>query len=222
MSDRHFDELATRFAEKIYGGAKGAIRLAVLQADLAEPGSAARVVDEVVARAGGLAILVNNAGTNIRRLPQDVSDEDWYAVMDANLTSAMRMSRAAYPHLKASGHGRVISIGSMMSIFGLPLSPAYGASKGGIVQYTRSLAVAWGPDAITANAILPGWIETELTAGAKRDMPDLNDRVLARTPQKRWGLPGDFAGIAVFLASDAAAFVTGTAIPVDGGLSVHG
>ena len=95
-------------------------------------------------------------------------------------------------------------------------------SKGGIVQYTRSLAVAWGPDAITANAILPGWIETELTAGAKRDMPDLNDRVLARTPQKRWGLPGDFAGIAVFLASDAAAFVTGTAIPVDGGLSVHG
>ena len=193
-----------------------------LQADLAEPGSAARVVDEVVARAGGLAILVNNAGTNIRRLPQDVSDEDWYAVMDANLTSAMRMSRAAYPHLKASGHGRVISIGSMMSIFGLPLSPAYGASKGGIVQYTRSLAVAWEPDAITANAILPGWIETELTAGAKRDMPDLNDRVLARTPQKRWGLPGDFAGIAVFLASDAAAFVTGTAIPVDGGLSVHG
>ena len=193
-----------------------------LQADLAEPGSADRVVAEVMARAGGLAILVNNAGTNIRRLPQDVSDEDWYAVMDANLTSAMRMSRAAYPHLKASGHGRVISIGSMMSIFGLPLSPAYGASKGGIVQYTRSLAVAWGPDAITANAILPGWIETELTAGAKRDMPDLNDRVLARTPQKRWGLPGDFAGIAVFLASDAAAFVTGTAIPVDGGLSVHG
>lgn len=193
-----------------------------LQADLAEPGGADRVVAEVVARAGGLAILVNNAGTNIRRLPQDVSDEDWYAVMDANLTSAMRMSRAAYPHLKASGHGRVISIGSMMSIFGLPLSPAYGASKGGIVQYTRSLAVAWGPDGITANAILPGWIETELTAGAKRDIPDLNDRVLARTPQKRWGLPGDFAGIAVFLASDAAAFVTGTAIPVDGGLSVHG
>lgn len=193
-----------------------------LQADLAEPGSADRVVAEVVARAGGLDILVNNAGTNIRRLPQDVSDEDWYAVMDANLTSAMRMSRAAYPHLKASGHGRVISIGSMMSIFGLPLSPAYGASKGGIVQYTRSLAVAWGADGITANAILPGWIETELTAGAKRDIPDLNDRVLARTPQKRWGLPGDFAGIAAFLASDAAAFVTGTAIPVDGGLSVHG
>ncbi|AWV24111.1 hypothetical protein HVIM_03323 [Roseomonas mucosa] len=216
---RNAEKNAAAVAALNTDGGEGAF---ALQADLAEPGSAARVVDEVVARAGGLAILVNNAGTNIRRLPQDVSDEDWYAVMDANLTSAMRMSRAAYPHLKASGHGRVISIGSMMSIFGLPLSPAYGASKGGIVQYTRSLAVAWGPDAITANAILPGWIETELTAGAKRDMPDLNDRVLARTPQKRWGLPGDFAGIAVFLASDAAAFVTGTAIPVDGGLSVHG
>ncbi|MDT8266374.1 SDR family NAD(P)-dependent oxidoreductase, partial [Roseomonas sp. DSM 102946] len=178
---RNAEKNAAAVAALNTDGGEGAF---ALQADLAEPGSAARVVDEVVARAGGLAILVNNAGTNIRRLPQDVSDEDWYAVMDANLTSAMRMSRAAYPHLKASGHGRVISIGSMMSIFGLPLSPAYGASKGGIVQYTRSLAVAWGPDAITANAILPGWIETELTAGAKRDMPDLNDRVLARTPQK--------------------------------------
>ena len=193
-----------------------------IQADLVEKDAADRAIAQVVEQAGGIDILVNNAGTNIRRLPQEVTDEEWHAVMDANLTSAMRMSRAAYPHLKASGHGRVICIGSMMSIFGLPLSPAYGASKGGIVQFTRSLAVAWGADGITANAILPGWIETELTAGAKRDMPDLNDRVLARTPQKRWGKPGDFAGLAAFLASDASAFVTGTAIPVDGGLSVHG
>ena len=193
-----------------------------IQADLTEPDAPARVIAQVIEQAGGMDILVNNAGTNIRRLPQDVTDEDWQAVMDANLTSAMRMSRAAYPHLKASGRGRIISIGSMMSIFGLPLSPAYGASKGAIVQYTRSLAVAWGPDGITANAVLPGWIETELTAGAKRDMPELNERVLSRTPQKRWGLPADFGGIAAFLASDAAAFITGTAIPVDGGLSVHG
>ncbi|MDJ0387519.1 SDR family oxidoreductase [Roseomonas sp. E05] len=193
-----------------------------IQADLAEPGAADRVIAQVIEQAGGMDILVNNAGTNIRRLPQDVTDEEWMAVMDANLTSAMRMSRAAYPHLKASGHGRVICTGSMMSLFALPLSPAYGASKGGIVQYTRSLAVAWGPDGITANAILPGWIETELTDGARRDIPDLYDRVVARTPQKRWGTPGDFAGLVAFLASDASAFITGTAIPVDGGLSVHG
>lgn len=193
-----------------------------IQADLAEPDAADRVIAQVVEQAGGMDILVNNAGTNIRRLPQEVTDEEWMAVMDANLTSAMRMSRAAYPHLKASGHGRVMCTGSMMSLFALPLSPAYGASKGGIVQYTRSLAVAWGPDGITANAILPGWIETELTDGARRDIPTLYDSVLARTPQKRWGTPGDFAGLVAFLASDAAAFITGTAIPVDGGLSIHG
>lgn len=194
-----------------------------LEADLSRPGEPARVMQAALAETSGqLDILVNNAGTNIRRLPQDVTDEDWAAVIDINLTSAMRLTREAYPALKASGHGRVLCIGSMMSIFGLPLSPAYGASKGGIVQYTRSLAVAWGPDGITANAILPGWIETDLTAGAKRDIPTLNDSVLARTPQKRWGRPGDFGGIAAFLASDAAAFITGTAIPVDGGLSVHG
>ncbi|HWL80032.1 MAG TPA: glucose 1-dehydrogenase [Roseomonas sp.] len=193
-----------------------------IQADLSQPDAADRAIAQVVEQAGGMDILVNNAGTNIRRLPQDVTDEEWTAVMDANLTSTMRMSRAAYPHLKASGHGRVICVGSMMSLFALPLSPAYGASKGGVVQYTRSLAVAWGPDGITANAILPGWIETELTAGARQDIPDLYDRVLARTPRQRWGTPGDFAGLVTFLASDASAFITGTAIPVDGGMSVHG
>jgi 2-deoxy-D-gluconate 3-dehydrogenase len=193
-----------------------------IQADLTEAAAPDRVIAQVMEQAGGIDILVNNAGTNIRRLPQDVTDEEWISVMDTNLTSAMRLSRAAYPALKASGHGRIISIGSMMSIFGLPLSPAYGASKGAMVQYMRSLAVAWGPDGITANTILPGWIDTDLTAGAKLDMPDLNDRVLARTPQKRWGNPGDFGGIAAFLASDAASFITGTAIPVDGGMSVHG
>ncbi|MDQ1079939.1 2-deoxy-D-gluconate 3-dehydrogenase [Pseudoroseomonas cervicalis] len=194
-----------------------------IAADLTPAEAPAAALAQVLERTGGqLDILVNNAGTNIRRLPQDVTDAEWATVMDTNLTSVMRLTRAAYPALKASGRGRVICIGSMMSIFGLPLSPAYGASKGAIVQYVRNLAVAWGPDGITANAILPGWIETDLTAGAKRDIPTLNDNVLARTPQKRWGQPADFAGIAAFLASDAATFVTGTAIPVDGGMSVHG
>ncbi|MFB9968591.1 SDR family NAD(P)-dependent oxidoreductase [Pseudoroseomonas cervicalis] len=194
-----------------------------IAADLTPAEAPAAALAQVLERTGGqLDILVNNAGTNIRRLPQDVTDAEWATVMDTNLTSVMRLTRAAYPALKASGRGRVICIGSMMSIFGLPLSPAYGASKGAIVQYVRNLAVAWGPDGITANAILPGWIDTDLTAGAKRDMPALNDNVLARTPQKRWGLPTDFAGIAAFLASDAATFITGTAIPVDGGMSVHG
>ncbi len=188
-------------------------------ADLVGPDAADRVIAEVAEQAGGIDILVNNAGTNVRRFPQEVSDEDWATVLDTNLTSAMRMSRAAYPHLKASGHGRVISIGSMMSIFAMSFSPAYGASKGAIVQFTRSLAMAWGPDGITANSLLPGWIETDLIAPIKST---LDEKVLTRTPLDRWGAPADFAGITVLLASDAGAFITGTAIPIDGGFSISG
>lgn len=190
-----------------------------ISADLTEPGSADAVVAEVVANAGRLDVLVNNAGINIRATPDLITDEQWATVMDTNLTSAMRMSRAAYPHLVASTHGRVISIGSMMSQFAIEFSPAYGASKGGIVQYTRNLAVAWGQHGITANTLLPGWVETDLTRPNKAT---LDDRVMSRTPLKRWGTPDDFAGIAVFLASEASAFLTGAAIPVDGGFSVQG
>jgi 2-deoxy-D-gluconate 3-dehydrogenase len=195
---------------------------AAFQADLTQPGAPGKLVADVLALAGRLDILVNNAGTNIRKRADIVTDEEWATVLDLNLTALMRLTRAAYPALKASGHGRVINIGSMLSLFGVAFSPAYGASKGAVVQYTKSLASAWAADGITANAILPGWIDTDLTRGARRDVPGLHESVLARTPAKRWGDPSDFAGIAAFLASDAAAFVTGTAIPVDGGYSTQG
>jgi 2-deoxy-D-gluconate 3-dehydrogenase len=195
---------------------------ASFQADLTAPGAAEALVAEVLARAGRIDILVNNAGTNIRKRPDIVTDEEWATVLDTNLTALMRLTRAAYPALKASGHGRVINIGSMLSLFGVAFSPAYGASKGAVVQYTRSLASAWAADGITANAILPGWIDTALTRQARKDVPTLHDSVMARVPAKRWGDPADFAGIAAFLASDAAAFVTGAAIPVDGGYSTQG
>jgi 2-deoxy-D-gluconate 3-dehydrogenase len=190
-----------------------------ISADLTEPGRADAVVAEVVEKTGRLDILVNNAGTNIRATPDVITDEQWATVMDTNLTSAVRMSRAAYPHLVASTHGRVISTGSMMSQFAIEFSPAYGASKGGIVQYTRNLAVAWGKHGITANALLPGWVETDLT---RPNMASLNEKVMPRTPLKRWGSPDDVAGIAVFLSSDASSFLTGAAIPVDGGFSIQG
>jgi 2-deoxy-D-gluconate 3-dehydrogenase len=109
-----------------------------------------------------------------------------------------------------------------MSLFGLPFSPAYAASKGAVVQYTKVLATAWATDGITANSILPGWIETELTDGARAEVPGLYEKQIARTPMGRWGKPQDLAGIAAFLASDAAAFITGTAIPVDGGFASMG
>lgn len=193
-----------------------------LAADVTDEAAVDALMKEAVQRHGRLDILVNNAGTNIRRPVQELSLADWNTVMDTNLTSAFLCSRSAWPHLKAAGGGKVINIGSMMSIFGAAYAPAYAASKGGIVQFTRSLATAWAADNIQANAVLPGWIDTELTQKAREQVDGLHQRVLARTPAGRWGAPGDLAGIAVFLASSASDFITGTAIPVDGGYSVLG
>jgi 2-deoxy-D-gluconate 3-dehydrogenase len=178
------------------------------------------LIDGAAARHGKLNILVNNAGTNIRKVPDILKLEEWHAVMDTNLTSAFICTHAAYPHMKQAGGGKIINIGSMMTIFSAPFSPAYSASKGGIVQFARSCATAWAKDNIQVNSILPGWINTELTQGARREVAGLNERVLARTPAGRWGERQDFAGIAVFLSSAASDFVTGTAIPIDGGYSV--
>jgi 2-deoxy-D-gluconate 3-dehydrogenase len=143
-------------------------------------------------------------------------------VIQTNLTSAFLCSQAVYPAMKAASGGKIINIGSMMSIFGASFAPAYAASKGGIVQFTRSCACAWAADNIQANAVLPGWIDTDLTKRARKEIDGLHDRVLGRTPAARWGAVDDFAGIAVFLASPASDFVTGTAIPVDGGYSIMG
>jgi 2-dehydro-3-deoxy-D-gluconate 5-dehydrogenase len=119
-----------------------------------------------------------------------------------------------------AGGGKIINIGSMMSLFGAPYAAPYAASKGGIVQMTRALATSWAKDNIQVNAVLPGWIDTDLTRGAREQVPGLHERVLARSPSGRWGKPDDFAGIAVFLAAPASDFVTGTAIPIDGGYSI--
>ena len=193
-----------------------------VETNVTDAASIEAAIAATIARFGRLDILVNNAGTNIRNRPETYAEADWHTVIDTNLTSAYLAAKAAYPHLKTSGHGRIINNGSMLSIFGMPLHMAYAASKGGIVQLTKSLATAWAADGITVNAILPGWIDTELTRRARTDMPTLNDNVVTRTPVKRWGQPADFEGIAAFLASDAAAYITGTAIPVDGGYSVQG
>ena len=184
----------------------------------------ANAVTAMIARAqqdfGRLDILVNNAGMSIRKPPHLLELEEWEKVMTTNLTSAFLCSKAAYPAMKQAGGGKLINIGSMLSIFGASFAAAYAASKGGIVQYSRTCAVAWAPDNIQVNAVLPGWIDTELTKQARSQVDGLHDRVLARTPAARWGGPDDFAGIAVFLASKASDFVTGTAIPIDGGYSV--
>ncbi|HXH84649.1 MAG TPA: glucose 1-dehydrogenase [Candidatus Tectomicrobia bacterium] len=190
--------------------------------DVTDEASVARLVDETRRRCGRIDVLVNNAGINIRKPPHEVSPAEWRQVLDTNLTSAFLCSRAVYPAFKAAGRGKIVNIGSMMSIFGASFAPAYAASKGGIVQLTKAMAVAWARDNIQVNAVLPGWIDTELTRQAREQVPGLHDSVLRRTPAGRWGRMEDMAGVAVFLASAASDFVTGAAIPVDGGYSVQG
>jgi 2-deoxy-D-gluconate 3-dehydrogenase len=180
------------------------------------------MVERVSGELGRIDILVNNAGINIRKVPHALDLEEWDSVIKTNLTSAFLCSQAAYPAMKQTGGGKIINIGSMLSIFGASFAPAYAASKGGIVQFTRSCAVAWAADNIQVNAILPGWIDTDLTKRARAEINGLHERVLARTPAARWGAIDDFAGIAVFLSSPASEFVTGAAIAVDGGFSVMG
>ncbi|HEY2996513.1 MAG TPA: glucose 1-dehydrogenase [Methylomirabilota bacterium] len=190
--------------------------------DVTDQAAVARLVQATLERYGRLDVLVNNAGTNIRKPVQELAVEEWHRVLDTNLTSAFLCSKAAYPAFKAAGGGKIINIGSMMSIFGASFAPAYGSSKGGIVQLTRSMAVAWARDNIQVNAVLPGWIDTDLTRQAREQVPGLHDNVLKRTPAARWGEIDDMAGVAVFLAGRGSDFVTGTAIPVDGGYSIQG
>jgi 2-deoxy-D-gluconate 3-dehydrogenase len=195
------------------GGKASAIPVDVLQ-----EASCRALIDQTVKAHGRLDILVNNAGMSIRKQPEHYTLAEWHTVLDSNLTSAFLCSHAAYSALKQRG-GKIINIGSMMSIFGAPFATAYAASKGGMVQMTKSMATAWAKDNIQVNAILPGWIDTALTRRAREQVEGLHDSVLKRTPAARWGEPDDFAGIAVFLAAPASDFVTGASIAVDGGYS---
>ena len=197
-------------------------RAAAVEVNVTEEASCGAMVAAAVARFGRLDILINNAGTNIRKSPDEYTMGEWHEVLETNLTSAFVCSRAAYPEMKRAGGGKIVNIGSMMSIFGASFAVPYAASKGGIVQMTRGLATAWAKENIQVNAVLPGWIDTELTQRAREQVKGLHERVLERTPTGRWGVPADMAGIAVFLSSPASDFITGTAIPVDGGYSVQG
>jgi 2-deoxy-D-gluconate 3-dehydrogenase len=201
---------------------KGGVNAISVVADVTDKAAVDRMVARTQAEFGRIDILVNNAGINIRKPPHALAVEEWDSVIKTNLTSAFLCSQAVHAAMKQAGGGKIINIGSMMSIFGASFAPAYAASKGGIVQFTRSCAVAWAADRIQVNAILPGWIDTDLTRRARQEIDGLHDKVLARTPAARWGAMDDFAGIAVFLGSSASDFVTGTAIPVDGGFSVMG
>jgi 2-dehydro-3-deoxy-D-gluconate 5-dehydrogenase len=195
---------------------------AFVAVEIAKPESCRAMVRETVERFGRLDILVNNAGVNDRKRPELYSPEEWHAIIEPNLSGAFFAAQAAYPEMKQAGGGKIVNIGSMTSIFGVPFAAPYAASKGGIVQLTKALATAWAADNIQVNAILPGWIDTDLTRRGRQQVEGLHERVVARTPAGRWGTPADFSGIAVFLTSAGSDFISGTAIPVDGGYSSQG
>jgi 2-deoxy-D-gluconate 3-dehydrogenase len=191
-----------------------------LRVDVCQEADVHAMVEQTLHTFGRLDILINNAGTNVRKPAERLTSADWQTVIDTNLRSTFLCSQAVHAPMAHAGRGKIINNGSMFSLFGGSHVLAYAASKGGVVQLTKSLAVAWAKDNIQVNVILPGWLRTDLTNNAIQELPGLYERVLARTPQGRWGEPDDLAGVAVFLASRASDFVTGVAIPVDGGYSV--
>jgi NAD(P)-dependent dehydrogenase (short-subunit alcohol dehydrogenase family) len=177
----------------------------------------AAVVAQLVDELAGLDVVVNCAGV-IRR-GEELDPEVFAQVLDVNLTGSMRVCAGARPLLARAGTGAIVNTASMLSFFGGGLVPGYAASKGGVVQLTKSLAIAYAPDGIRVNAIAPGWIRTPLTQALQED-PGRAEAILARTPLGRWGEPGDLAGPALFLASPLAGFVTGAVLNVDGGYAV--
>ena len=215
IAGRNPDKLAAALGELRGLG----INAVSILADVTEPAQVEQMVAQTVAELGGLDILIANAGMNIRKSPEEYSVAEWHKIVDTNLTSVFVCCQAAYPELVRRGGGKIVTIGSMTSLFGFDLASIYAVTKGGVVQLTASLAAAWAKNNIQVNSILPGWINTDLTRGARKRVLDLHDKVLDRTPAKRWGDPEDLAGAAVFFCSRASDFVTGTALPVDGGFS---
>lgn len=179
------------------------------------------VVQRTLDQYGRIDILVNNAGVLLGKPPEEYSLEEWHSIIDTNLTGAFIGSRAVFPEMKRQGGGKIVNIASLTASFGSPFNVPYTASKGGIVQLTRGLAAAWAMHNIQVNAISPGWIDTGLASGIRARIPGFNEKVVARTPAGRWGRASDLAGVAVFLSSRASDFITGAAIPVDGGYSIQ-
>jgi len=189
-----------------------------LPTDVQDEASVQAMVKATVHAFGRVDILVNNAGIGIRNAPQDYTLAEWNQVLNVNLTGVFLCSKEVYPHMVNAGVGKIINIGSMFSLFGSEGVASYAASKGGVVQLSKSLAVAWAKDNVQVNTILPGWIHTELTAPVKA-RPEHYNAITARIPEGRWGEPDELAGAAVFLASRASDYITGITLPVDGGYS---
>ena len=187
-----------------------------IKADLSSTAPLQGIVDETVERFGGLDILVNNAGIIRRADAVDFTEADWDAVIDTNLKSAFFLSQAAGRHMLERGRGKIVNIASLLSFQGGIRIPSYTASKSGLAGLTRLLACEWAGRGVNVNAIAPGYFVTNNTQALRED-PKRSADILSRIPAGRWGDPEDIGGAAVFLASDAAKYVHGTVLAVDGG-----
>ena len=208
-------ELLADFQREIEGLGR---RVAAVELDVTDYDSIQRAVSEAEQSLGKIDIVVNNAGMNIRKPALEITWDDWNQVMDTNLRGAFFVAQAAARGMVQRGYGRVISVGSVTSVFGYAGLAPYGASRGGIRQLTMSLADDWGPYGVTVNCLAPGFFKTYQNASIFENA-EFVAKLEERTPLKRYGQPEDLEGMMVFLASDASAFVTGQTLLVDGGFT---
>lgn len=186
--------------------------------DITHAGAAKEAIDRIEQEAGPIDILVNNAGIVKRAPAEDLDEEDWNAVIHTDLTAPFLLCKHVGKYMIKRKRGKIINICSLMSELGRDTVSAYAAAKGGLRMLTRNLATEWAPYNIQVNGIGPGYIATPINTSYRKPGNPLNDYIISRTPAGRWGRPGDLAGAAVFLASEASDFVNGQIIYVDGGL----
>jgi 2-deoxy-D-gluconate 3-dehydrogenase len=195
-------------------------RAAVLVCDVTDAEATALAVDTAWERLGGLDVVVNNAGGNSFSRPfLEVRPDGWDKTVELNLGATVSVCRLVGPRLLAQGHGAVVNVASVAGLAAWPMMSHYGVAKAAVISLTRSLAVEWASGGVRVNALVPGWVATDLTDFA-RQQPEIGDGLIARVPMGRWARPEEVAWPAVFLASEAAGFMTGQTLVVDGGLSV--